>query len=223
MPHLQDLSKFSTWVLDLDGTLVDPSASLQMSWSKLREISHIVPKDFDYLSWVGTPLHAVLRELNSEEDHLGELIESFNNEMEKFSDLTIPYKEAETFIRHLSDCGSRILIFTAKPRRRASELLQRFSWKFDHLVAGDDLPEGTHKPSGKGLRVKLSEFGYSAESAVYLGDSQSDLSAATEAGIPFIWAKWGFGENLDYKHSFASLESLNRALARSKVGKDQHG
>jgi len=33
--------------------------------------------------------------------------------------------------------------------------------------------------------------------AVYIGDTNGDKQAAMDAGIPFIWAKYGFGENVE--------------------------
>ena len=31
------------------------------------------------------------------------------------------------------------------------------------------------------------------ENCVYIGDTQGDYEATLEAGIPFIWASYGFG------------------------------
>lgn len=49
------------------------------------------------------------------------------------------------------------------------------------------------------------------ESAVYIGDTQGDLDAARGAGIPFVWASYGFGapESWDAKiGTFAELTEL---------------
>jgi phosphoglycolate phosphatase len=35
---------------------------------------------------------------------------------------------------------------------------------------------------------------HSITSVVYIGDTQGDLEAAEKAGIPFIFAAYGFGE-----------------------------
>ena len=73
-----------------------------------------------------------------------------------------------------------------------------------HLCFGDT---GTSK--GKTIRTLMERHGVS--SAVYIGDTQGDYEATVEAGIPFIWATFGFGipERYDAKvDSFAQLAEL---------------
>ena len=42
---------------------------------------------------------------------------------------------------------------------------------------------------------------YGISSAVYVGDTQGDMEASYQAGLPFVWAAYGFGqpENYDWK------------------------
>ena len=55
-----------------------------------------------------------------------------------------------------------------------------------HLCFGDT---GTEK--GETIRRLMQAHGIS--SAVYIGDTQGDLEAAQQAGIPFVFAAYGFG------------------------------
>lgn len=48
---------------------------------------------------------------------------------------------------------------------------------------------------------------------VYLGDTQGDADAASYAGIPFIFAKYGFGSVKDYKYSINSFSELPELIA----------
>lgn len=50
------------------------------------------------------------------------------------------------------------------------------------------------------------------KSPVYLGDTQGDADAAAYAGIPFIFAKYGFGSVKDYKYSIAQFSDLPMLL-----------
>lgn len=56
-----------------------------------------------------------------------------------------------------------------------------------HLCFGDT---GTEK----GLTIKRLMAEHHIRSAVYIGDTQGDLEATEVAGIPFVWAAYGFGE-----------------------------
>lgn len=55
-----------------------------------------------------------------------------------------------------------------------------------HLCFGDT---GTSK--GKTIRTLMQQ--HNIRSCAYIGDTQGDYEATLEAGIPFIWASYGFG------------------------------
>ena len=56
-----------------------------------------------------------------------------------------------------------------------------------HLCFGD-----TQAPKGETIRILMERHGIT--SAAYIGDTQGDADAARDAGIPFVWASYGFGE-----------------------------
>lgn len=73
-----------------------------------------------------------------------------------------------------------------------------------HLCFGDT---GTDKGT---TLLRLMDR-YRIRDAVYIGDTQGDLEACRKAGIPFIWADYGFGtpESWDGRiHSFPELTGL---------------
>lgn len=51
---------------------------------------------------------------------------------------------------------------------------------------------------------------------VYIGDTKGDAAAAREAGIPFIYARYGFGEVIDYDMAVNSLRELPKVLKYPK-------
>ena len=56
-----------------------------------------------------------------------------------------------------------------------------------HLCAGD-----TGKPKGDNIRTVMER--YRLTSSVYVGDTMGDFQAARQAGIPFVFAAYGFGQ-----------------------------
>lgn len=73
-----------------------------------------------------------------------------------------------------------------------------------HLCFGDTGAE-------KGVTIRRLMEQHHVTSAVYIGDTQGDLDAARQAGIPFIFAAYGFGEpdGWDAKiETFSQLEEL---------------
>ena len=70
-----------------------------------------------------------------------------------------------------------------------------------HLCFGDT---GTSK--GKTIRTLMEK--YNIESCVYIGDTQGDYEATVEAGVPFIWCAFGFGEPEGYTARVDAFEEL---------------
>lgn len=60
----------------------------------------------------------------------------------------------------------------------------------------------------KGENIKLVMERNNLTSPVYVGDTEKDLKAARDAGIPFVFASYGFGEVSDYDYIINSFEGL---------------
>ena len=71
----------------------------------------------------------------------------------------------------------------------------------DHLCPGD-----THLLKADNIRKIIEDHGLKAP--VYVGDTIMDKRACDEAGCPFIFASYGFGEVPGAKYSVASPEEL---------------
>lgn len=70
-----------------------------------------------------------------------------------------------------------------------------------HLCFGDT---GTSK--GQTIRTLMARHGI--ENCAYIGDTQGDYEATVEAGIPFIWAAFGFGTPDGYAAKVDAFEDL---------------
>ena len=72
-----------------------------------------------------------------------------------------------------------------------------------HLCFGDT---GTEK--GETIRRLMERHGIT--SAAYIGDTQGDLEAARQAGIPFVFASYGFGDPEEYDWKIDSISRLEQ-------------
>lgn len=70
-----------------------------------------------------------------------------------------------------------------------------------HLCHGDTL-------QSKGKTIRLLMDRYQIERCVYIGDTQHDYEATLEAGIPFIWASFGFGKCENYTDRINEFSEL---------------
>lgn len=72
----------------------------------------------------------------------------------------------------------------------------------------------------KGENIKLIMERNKLERAVYVGDTQGDCNAANSAGIPFIHAKYGFGninEEVVYINSISELTALAENMLSNEI------
>ena len=78
-----------------------------------------------------------------------------------------------------------------------------------HLFQGHLCFGNTGTDKGTTIRILMEQHGI--ENAVYIGDTQGDYEAAVKAGLPFVWATFGFGvpDGYDAKiDSFCELTQL---------------
>ncbi len=74
----------------------------------------------------------------------------------------------------------------------------------DHLCFGE-----TQVPKGETIRMLIERN--NLQSPVYVGDTQGDADSCKAAGIPFIFAEYGFGDVPDAQtriHAFSDLTKL---------------
>lgn len=75
-----------------------------------------------------------------------------------------------------------------------------------HLISGHLCFGETGTQKGETIRSLMTRHGI--PSAAYIGDTQGDLEAAQIAGIPFIWAAYGFGTPERYEAKIDRFSDL---------------
>ena len=107
--------------------------------------------------------------------------------------LTRPYAGVPRVLDELAAAGWRLGVCTNKPERATRAVLagldlERF---FRVVLGGDSGP--TRKPDPGPLRAALERLGSAPGSAVMIGDHRNDVLAAQAAGMPVVFARWGYG------------------------------
>lgn len=178
-------------LFDLDGTLID-TLNLYVSALK-RTLKEIV------LEEVSTERLATLR-LNSEPRLLGYFVPSgeveaahrrflanYNMLHEEYFDGVYP--GVTELLASLRRSGFKTGIVTGKSRGAWEITLRHVPLApFDTLVFDDDV--SMPKPDSEGIVKAMANLQASPAETVYVGDSVSDLEAATEAGVGFLAAQW---------------------------------
>ena len=183
-------------IFDIDGTLWDSTDPVAASWNRsIREYSSLdLTINADILSGlfgktmteIGNTLFPGMPE--EEKEHLLNIcMEQENRYLEDhpgtFYDGVIETvkKLAEKYpLFIVSNCQCGYIEVTVRSGGLESCIR-------DHLCFGE-----TQVPKGQTLLLLMERNGLKAP--VYVGDTQGDSDACREAGIPFIFAEYGFGD-----------------------------
>ena len=78
--------------------------------------------------------------------------------------------------------------------------------KLEDYFCDSEHPDARCLPKGENLKILLERNGF--KNSIFVGDTQGDYEATLEAGIPFIWASYGFGTPAGYDAKIEKIEDL---------------
>jgi phosphoglycolate phosphatase len=108
--------------------------------------------------------------------------------------LTKPYDGVPAVLDGLAAAGWRLGVCTNKPERATRAVLAGLGLArhFAAVIGGDSGP--TRKPDPGPLLAALARLGGAPDSAAMIGDHRNDIAAARAAGMPVVFARYGYGE-----------------------------
>jgi phosphoglycolate phosphatase len=186
-----------TLVLDLDGTLIDSVPDLCAALNRLFVARGLAPFDYsEVTAMVGNGAEALLRKAFAAR---GEAYDPAAFEIfladytENAAVETRPYPGVPETLRRFADDGWTIAVCTNKPEAPARMVLDALGLTpfLAALGGGDSFP--VKKPDPAHLLATLAAAGGAPDHAVMVGDHHNDVAAAAGAGLPCIFAAWGYG------------------------------
>ncbi|MBL6456559.1 phosphoglycolate phosphatase [Belnapia sp. T6] len=184
-------------LFDLDGTLVDSAPDIHAALDRL-------------MARLGRPGFARAEVIGMIGDGVRVLVERalaarglpFDPAaLESFSaDYTVRAAEATALFPGIAEtlagleaAGWRLAVCTNKPAAATAALLGALglSGRFAAVGGGDSFP--VRKPDPGHLLGTLAAAGGGTDRAVMIGDHRNDILAARGAGVPSLFAGWGYG------------------------------
>jgi len=109
------------------------------------------------------------------------------------ADATRPYPGAEAALARLRAAGWAVAVCTNKPEALAHGVLAGtgLAKLVDTVGGGDSF--AVRKPDPGHLLATLARAGGTPGGAVMAGDHRNDVLSARGAGIPAVFAAWGYG------------------------------
>jgi len=186
-----------TLLLDLDGTLVDTVPDLAAALNRLmaaRNLPAFAPQEVSPM--VGDGVARLVERAFAARGRTpdGTAIATFSADYGAHAAVDSRlYPGVLDTLRQLAAEGWRMAVCTNKPEGAARSLLAALGL-LPHLVAvggGDSFP--VRKPDPAHMMATLQAAGGRADRAVMIGDHANDVAASRGAGVPCIFAAWGYG------------------------------
>ena len=208
--------KFDGLIFDLDGTLWDSTDGIVATWNELLkeypEVDKVVTAE-DLSSNFGLPLQQIAANMFpdlTEEKRMFLMDQCCLRENDYLAAHggTLFEDEFETLAALSASCGLYIV----------SNCQVGY---IDSFYAGNgtgeyfldqECAEATGLSKGQNIRLVMERN--RLKNVVFIGDTQGDADAAREAGVPFIYAAYGFGEVDGYDAKLEQLKDLPELLEK---------
>ena len=209
-----------TLVLDLDGTLVDSVPDIAAALNRMMarhgadpfprpEVTRMVGDGTLALAQRAFQARGLAFDLVSYEPFLADYTAHAAVE-------TAVFPGVVDGLRTMQHRGWHFAVCTNKPVAATQALLAALGlapW-FATIGGGDSFH--TRKPDPAHLTATLAAMGGSADRAVMVGDHRNDVQAAIGAGLPCIFAGWGYGPAEMAVGAAATASSFAEVPARAE-------
>ena len=189
---------FSTYIFDLDGTLLDTLGDLAASVNYALR-THGMPEHSidDVRRFVGNGVRKLMERAIPDGEANPQFEATFATfrqyYMQHSLDTTCPYEGIPETLSALKAKGCRLAVVSNKMMAATQELCRHFFPDTIEVAIGENEAAGIRKkPAPDTVIASLRQLGVDKQNAVYVGDSDVDIQTAANAGLPCISVLWGF-------------------------------
>jgi len=183
----------STFLFDLDGTLIDSIELILRSYRHtMRTHRGLEPPDDVWMSGLGTPLWVQFRHWTDDPAEIEAMVATYRAyNLAHHDALVRPYDGVVAAVRDLGAKGKTLGLVTSKLRSGAIRGLQVAGLEdaFAVIVGADEV---THpKPHPEPVLKALEHLRVPAADTVFIGDSRHDIECGRAAGVKTAAVLWG--------------------------------
>jgi len=204
---------YSTYLFDLDGTLVDSAPGYIIAFNRLLARHEQYPADDDTISQtISSGARTTIRQTwqsNLTDDQVEalrhEFIDIYHDSPEFcHPPYAKPYPGMIDMLANIQSKGFKTGIVTNKARKLALPILEAsgLASVIDILVCPQD--SQVVKPDPGGLHFALEALSATHDTAIYVGDHQKDINTAIAASMHSIAVDYGYKDEDDNYHNWQS-------------------
>lgn len=192
------MKQYSTYIFDLDGTLLNTLNDLCASCNYAMQSQGFPSRTLDEVRrFVGNGVAKLIERAVPEgtsEEQTAETLSVFRKHyLVHGLDTTAPYDGIVELLTELKRRNKNIAVVSNKFYDATRQLCEHFFPTTVDVAIGEK-ETIRKKPAPDTVMAALKELGVSSDSAVYIGDSDVDIMTARNCGMPCISVLWGFRE-----------------------------
>jgi phosphoglycolate phosphatase len=199
-------------IFDVDGVLIDSKKNMELSWNKVQKKHNLNNIVFEkYFKNIGRPFFKILNIIGIRR-HLKKIKKTYQQESIKQIKEIKFYKNAKKTIEDLKSKNYILNIVTSKDLNRTKKSIKDIKNNFTYIECSKDRARG--KPFPDQINLIISKLKVNKSECVYIGDTLVDYNTAKNAKIDFIFAKWGYGANYNYKYQCKDIKDLIKLIIK---------
>ena len=212
------MKEYKAYIFDLDGTLLDTLEDLADAVNYSMRNNGFPERSLEEVrSFVGDGMRLLVKRAAPENTCDEVLDKAFGDFRDYYSvhymDKTKPYPRTGDMLKGLRAKGKRLCVISNKADFAVKLLMDQFFPGLFETVLGER--EGIRrKPAPDSLLAVMKDLGLPGTDCVYIGDSDTDIETAKNAGIDSVSVSWGFrtAEFLGARGAMRIIESPKELL-----------
>ena len=183
-------------IFDLDGTLLNTLTDLSNSVNYALRSHHLPERPLtEVRQFLGNGIRNLMLQAvgdNASTEEFEQVFQSFRTHyMEHCLDFTAPYPGIMHLLEQLKERGIKMAIVSNKLQPAVQELSERFFKGYITSAIGES-ETVRRKPNPDAVLKALEQLGATPKEAIYVGDSEVDLTTSINAKMPCALVCWGF-------------------------------
>ena len=198
-------------IFDLDGTLLNSIEDLYLSINFVLEENGFPGHTLSAVqSFVGDGIYMLCKRAlpeNADEEMVRQIYHKMHSYyMEHCMENTEPYPGISQLLRKLKTTGVKTAVVSNKSDDAVKKICDHYFGGLICAAIGEQEQAGIRKkPAPDSVFKALEILGVTAGNAVYIGDSQVDVTTAQNCGMDCIAVTWGFRTRAELQHAGAKV------------------
>ena len=216
------MSKYTTIIFDLDGTLMNTLDDLTISTNHALSQMGFTTRTIDEVrqflgNGVRTLIEMALPEKTTE-DTIERTISCFlQHYTSHCKDHSRPYDGILELLSSLKKMGVKMAIVSNKPEVEVKKLNAEHFAEFIDVALGENEKSGIpRKPSPAMVYEAINQLGAEPGKSLYVGDSDVDILTARNAGIDCLSVTWGF-KTVEFLSQFGATKMIDAPSQMLKI------